>query len=306
MTKENRILIGIGALFLVSIITAVLLQHPKETPKESPGVFSSKGFVGSNKNQIALVHLYGQLTTSGRSGFYESTNGSDQIIEKLNNLEENDNLKAVILRINSPGGTVGSSQELYNALVSFKKKKNIPIIASIADMGTSGAYWAALASDTIYANPGSMVGSIGVFMGNYDLSGLSEKFGIGFTIVKGGKYKDTLSQWKKPSKDELKILETLINDVHTQFIDAVAQSRNMSFDDAKVLADGRIYTGNQALSAKLIDKTGGLQDAISFAKESTKMDDEPVIIDTRKEFFQPWMQYFRKRFEGLAFLSRFL
>jgi len=306
MTKENRILLGIGSLFIISIFAAVTLQKPIEAPVEAPTVFSSKTFMGSNKEQIALVHLYGQLTTSGRSGFYESSNGSDQLIEKLNALKENENLKAVILRINSPGGTVGSSQELYNALLAFKKEKNIPIIASIADMGTSGAYWAALASDTIFANPGSMVGSIGVFMGNYDLSGLSEKFGIGFTIVKGGKYKDTLSQWKKPSKDELKILDALINDVHTQFIDAVAESRELSFNDAKKLADGRIYTGNQALKAKLIDKTGGLEDAIQFAKESTKIGGEPVIIDTRKEFFQPWMHYFRKRFEGLAFLSTLL
>lgn len=290
MKNEKIVITTLIGLFALSVILSVFFQaYRRGDALHRP--FRTETL--ASRNGIAILHITGPLSFSVGGGFIQP-NSVEEIIEQIYEIKQDKNIRAVILRINSPGGTVGSAQEIYHELQSLKEERKIPIIASIADMGASGGYWIALASDTIMANPGSMVGNIGVIMGNYDLSNLQEKFGIGYTTIKSARYKDLLSSWRDMSDPEKEILQNLVNDIHQQFVLTLRHSRNLTQEKALELADGRIYSGNQALQLGLIDELGGFQDAIDFAKEKAGIKGSPeLIMKSRQHLYQRFFDIWR-------------
>jgi protease-4 len=206
-------------------------------------------------------------------------------LETIKQFQDDDKIKAVIVRLDSPGGKVGPSQEVYGALLKLKGKK--PLIASFGALGASGAFYIACAADTIYALPGTMTGSIGVIMEFFDASEGLRRIGVTPNSITAGTLKDAGSPFKPMSEQEREYFKALVDDVHAQFIEAVAGGRRLKVDTVRQLANGRVFTGRQARAAGLVDRLGGLDDALEEAKKRAHIDGEPRIVrpDTAEDLW---------------------
>ncbi|MBT89320.1 MAG: signal peptide peptidase SppA [Spirochaetales bacterium] len=201
-------------------------------------------------------------------------------LDSIRKIKDNEAIKGMIVRINSPGGTVGSSQEIYSSLVDLNK--SIPVVSSIVDVGASGGYLVACGSSYIFANSGSITGSIGVISQYYDISELMKFLKLDVEIIKSGRLKDMGNPTKKLRDDERKLLNALLKDVHGQFQLVVQERRGLTDREIKNISDGRIFSGNQALKLKLIDGIGGLESAKEY-------------IEKKIELYDLELEYFPKR-----------
>jgi protease-4 len=226
----------------------------------------------SSDDRIALIRVEGVILDSQTT------------IGELKRFSENPSVKAIVIRIDSPGGGVVPSQEIYDAVKRIRNKNNKAVIASMGSVAASGGYYIAAATDRIVANPGTLTGSIGVIMETANVEGLLQKIGVEGVIIKSGKYKDVGSPLRKMSADERGLLQAVMDDVHKQFIEAVAEGRSLELRAAQALADGRVFTGRQAKEAKLVDELGDLEDAIQLAAEVVGIEWEPKVVEPRRRF----------------------
>jgi protease-4 len=202
--------------------------------------------------------------------------------EQLTRAAKDENVKAVVLRINTPGGTVTASDIIYHELKTFKAGRKVPIVASIMDLGTSGGYYIAAAADTVLAHPSSVTGSIGVIMLTINARGLLEKVGVEATAVTSGPRKDMGSPFRTMTIEERAIFQGLIDSFYQRFLNIVQEGRsNLHMEQIKRLADGRIYTGEQAKAAGLVDEIGYLEDAIALAKKKAGLTEAKVVMYQR-------------------------
>lgn len=200
---------------------------------------------------------------------------SQRALKELKEMEEATDVKAVIVRINSPGGAVGPSQEIHDALERVKKTK--PVIASMETVAASGGFYIAVAADKIVSNPGTLTGSIGVIMDFANLQELYKWVKVDRYNLKSGKFKDAGSETRPMSPEERELMQGLVDNVYHQFLKAVADGRKLPVDKVKPYADGRVLSGEQAFQVGLVDKLGGLDVAISVAKELAKVDEKQKI-----------------------------
>jgi protease-4 len=226
----------------------------------------------AGKDGVAIVRVEGPILDSY------------QTIEELKTFSEDPSVKAIVIRIDSPGGGVAPSQEIYNAVKRVRKEKNKTVIASMGTVAASGGYYIAVATDRILANPGTLTGSIGVIMQLANFQELLEKIGVKNVVVKSGKFKDIGSPFRPMQEEDRKVLQLVMNDVHRQFINAVAEGRSLDLAEVEQLADGRVFTGQQAKSILLVDDIGDLHDAIKLAGELGGIEGEPRILETSKPF----------------------
>ena len=224
---------------------------------------------GLGGEKIGIIKIEGTIVES------EST------IEKIVKYRKNEGIKAVILRINSPGGVVAPPQEIYQEIKKTSQEK--PVVVSVESIAASGGYYIACAADLIVANPGTLVGSIGVMIPIENIEDLLQKVGLKSRIIKSGKYKDIGSMTRPMTPEEEAILQELIDDTYNQFVDAVAEGRGMNREEVLKIADGRIFTGTQAIKLGLVDKLGNLQDAIEIAAGMVGIEGEPKVIYPKKE-----------------------
>ncbi|MGW8287861.1 MAG: signal peptide peptidase SppA [Desulfobulbales bacterium] len=254
------ILTGIFFLFLAGIsllISSVISQS------DTADIFSKKEGVG-------IIELKGLIVSS------------EPILKYLTEFRNNPDVKSIVLRIDSPGGAVGAAQEIYQEIERTNQVK--PVIASMGSMGASGGYYAALGADTIMANPGTMTGSIGVIVKFPNLEGLFEKIGYKNQVIKSGPLKDIGASDRPITEEERKLMQDLIDNVYNQFVRDVAAARSLPEETVFKLADGRVYTGEQALELGLIDKLGNFTDAITTAAELGGLDtEEPQLIYPKSE-----------------------
>ena len=262
--KRKRILVGLGVIVMLLVFFFTVLYLLGRFMGRS----GSTQFAFGDK--IAIVEIRGVITQAAG------------VIEELQQYEEDEGVKAVILRIDSPGGGVGPSQEIHREIVKIKSKKKV--ITSMGSVAASGGYYIAAASDLIVANPGTITGSIGVLMEFTNFEDLLKKIGIKGVVVKSGEHKDMGSPFREMTPEEKKILQGVIDNVHQQFIQAVAEGRKL--DRAKVaqVADGRILTGEQAKQLGLVDQIGNLQDAINTAAKMVGIEGKPTILYPKKKF----------------------
>ena len=226
----------------------------------------------SSQDRVALIRIEGVILDAQAT------------ISELKQYSENPLVKAIVLRIDSPGGGVVPSQEIHDAVKRVKNKSNKAVIASMGTVAASGGYYIAAATDRIIANPGTLTGSIGVIMEMANFEGLMKKVGVEGVGIKSGRFKDVGSPLRKMSDEERKLLQSVMDDVHHQFIQAVADGRSLEVSDVEPLADGRIYTGRQAKDARLVDELGDLDDAIHIAADIAGMEGEPKVVEPRKRF----------------------
>ncbi len=207
---------------------------------------------------------------------------SKDTIDELTDYVKDSSIKAIVLRIDSPGGAVAPSQEIYEEVRKAAVKKKI--VVSMGSVAASGGYYIASAATRIVANPGTLTGSIGVIMEIPNLSGLMNKVGVKTEVIKSGKHKDMASVFRGIGTEEREILQSALDNVHEQFIRAVSEGRKMLIDDVRKIADGRIFTGEQARKAGLVDDLGNLEDAVKTAAKLAGIKGEPELV-TKKERF---------------------
>ncbi len=233
-------------------------------------LFSDFEFGGDDK--VALIRIEGVILDSRET------------IGELKRFGESPSVKAIVLRIDSPGGGVVPSQEIHDAVRRLRSKTNKAIVASMGTVAASGGYYIAVATDRIMANPGTLTGSIGVIMETANIEGLLKKLGVEGVVVKSGRFKDVGSPLRKMTDEELKVLQAVMDDVHDQFIEAVAEGRAIEPAEARTVADGRVFTGRQAKDLKLVDELGDLDDAIQLAADLAGIEGEPRVVEPRKRF----------------------
>jgi len=219
----------------------------------------------------------------------------DDLVSELKTDRENPSVRAVVLRINSPGGVVGPSQELHDAILRLRQAGK-PVVASMGAVAASGGYYVAVACDQIYANPGTLTGSIGVIMQMANVEQLLKKVGVDYVVVKAGAYKDVGNFSRPMTPDERRVLQALLDDVHGQFIDAVAKGRKLDRDEVARFADGRVFSGRQARDLKMVDALGGLEDAVLAAGKLAGLPSPPAVMPPRRRF--SIMDVLRSEFSG--------
>lgn len=256
------ILVGCGALLVFGVLLFVLMMYSMKSDDHADFSFG--------ENKIAIVDLEGQIFESAPT------------VEQLEKYGKDTSIKAIVLRINSPGGSAAASQEIYDALNRIRAKRKKPIVASIASVGASGAYYAACATDKVYANPSALTGSIGVIAQWYTYGDLLKWAKMKDVVIKSGQFKDTGDPARDLTDAERTYLQHLIDDTYAQFVDAVAKGRKLKPDVVRSLADGRVFTGREAKELKLIDETGDLQAAIDAAATLAKIKGEPRIVKPAK------------------------
>jgi len=211
---------------------------------------------------------------------------SHSIVNQLVTFRKDRKIKAIILRIDSPGGGVGPSQEIYREVRRTKKEKKV--VASLGSIAASGGYYAASAADKIVANPGTITGSIGVLMEFVRVEDLLKKIGIKFEVIKSGEFKDVGSPVREMTEEERALLQDLITDVRNQFVQAVAEGRALTKEKVQEFADGRIFSGARAKKMGLVDQLGNFQDAVNLAKKMSNIEGEVRLIFPEREGPSIW------------------
>jgi len=208
---------------------------------------------------------------------------SKDIIEELREHRENKSVKAILLRIDSPGGAVAPSQEIYSEVLKIRDEGKKKIVTSMGSVAASGGYYIASASDKIVANPGSVTGSIGVILELANVSGLMKKVGVESVVIKSGKFKDVGSLFRTMMPEERELLQGVIDDTYDQFVEAVSAGRGINKEDLIPIADGRVFTGRQAKKLGLVDELGSMQDAVKITADLAGIKGEPDLIEKKKK-----------------------
>ncbi len=229
------------------------------------------------KERIALIRIEGPILDSRATVDELETYGDDPLV------------KAIVLRLDTPGGGVAPSQEIYNAVKRVRLDKHKTVVASMGNVAASGGYYIAVASDRILANPGSLTGSIGVVMQLANLENLMNKIGVKNIVIKSGRYKDVGSPFRMMGEEDRHLLQSVLDDAHRQFIEAVATGRSLDAADVEALADGRIFTGQQAKDVLLVDDLGDLTDAVKLAADMSGLQSPPVVETPRPYSFRDWI-----------------
>ena len=244
--------------------------------------WTTRLIVGGNRggwrlgDRIALIRIEGVIADS------------KEVVEELRRYRDDDGIKAILLRIDSPGGAVVPSQEIYDEVKRIRDAGKKKIVTSMGTVAASGGYYIAAASEKIIANPGTLTGSIGVIMELVNVEGLLQKIGVEGVVIKAGENKDVGSPFRKMTEKEHALLQHVMDDVHAQFIEAVAQGRSLKVETVRSFADGRIFTGRQAKEIGLVDELGDLQDAIKRTAELAGIKGEPQVVEAQKRlgFFE--------------------
>ena len=294
MTKKfglPGILIFLSLFSLIGCANNALLIRPVSSQQQlkETRIYRDQGLFVSDK--IVIIDIDGVLANNAAAGLLQSGENPVSLFqEKLDKARSDKNVKAVIIRINSPGGTVVASDLMYHALQTFKESTELPVIACILDVGASGAYYLACACDTIIATPSSTVGSIGTIMQTVNLAGIMFKLGISTEAIKSGELKDMGTPFRSLKAEERKVLTDIIMHHYNTFVDVIhqnRQNRGLTRDQILQLADGRVYTSDQVLENKLIDQIGYPDDAIELAQERAGITSAHIVIYRRPIGYKP-------------------
>lgn len=269
---KRKVIAGVVlGVVLLSLAIGVAVVATR-TAGEGAAVYGRAGAVG-------VISINGVITCGrSSSGFWGAQTGSEDVIARLREAARDPEIKAVVLRLNSPGGTASGAQEIAGE-VDRLRRAGKKVVASMGDVAASGAYWIASRTDKIIANPGTLTGSIGVIMQTQDLRGLYEKIGVGTETFKSGPHKDMGSPARAVTPEERTIFQSMVDDIYEQFLTTVAEGRKMNPADVRSLADGRVFTGRQARQAGLVDELGNYRQAISVAGQLAGLGRDPRVIE---------------------------
>jgi protease IV len=277
-----------AALFIISVLVnavGILLSDKSETWSKNWLSLMEDSFSeeviedGDPLKKIVVLEVNGVIEDTGEAEtFFSSSFYNHQaFLKMIKQVKEDDSVKAIVLRINSPGGGVVESAEVHNQLLKLKKETKKPIYVSMGAMAASGGYYIATAGDKLFASPETITGSIGVIMQSINYEGLAKKYGVELVTIKSGPYKDIMNPARKMTDAEQEILQRLINQSYEGFVDVIVEGRKLSEEAVRKLADGRIYDGRQAKALQLIDEFGYLDDTIAALKKEHRLSGAQVV-----------------------------
>jgi len=256
----------------ISAVVALILALTG-TGRDRGGIRGPSSF---SKDKIAVIELSGVMTSSHDVG--SRAVSARKVIAQLEKYRHDDSVKAIVLRVDTPGGTVVAAQEIHGELLRLRASTGKKIVVSMGDLAASGGYYVACAADRVFASPGTLTGSIGVIMQFPNYQGLFGKVGLEMNTIKSGEFKDVGNGAREMSGRDRKLLQGLVDDVYSQFVEAVAAGRRMSAEQVRPLADGRIFSGRQAKQLGLVDELGDLDVAIAAAGKLAGIDGTPDVI----------------------------
>lgn len=262
------IFVGITFLFFAKSITTISIKSDKSYEYVSEG---------DSKGKVAIVELNYTIISS------------ESIVRQFKKFREDESVKAIVLRINTPGGGVAASQEMYEE-VRKTRDSGKPVIVSFGPIAASGGYYVSCGGSLIVSNPGSLTGSIGVIAQFITIKELAEKLGIEATTVKSGELKDAGNMFREPNEADIEYIQDIIDNSFQQFLDVVSRERKIDMEELKKIATGRVYTGVQALELRLVDTLGTFEDAIQIAADMGGIEGEPTIVKEKKSM--AWLDYF--------------
>ncbi len=255
------VLVLSGVFFVIFLVASAALFMTRSGSSSSSSKQSS-GALFAGGGSIGVIELNGVIMDSKK------------MLKKLERFEEDSEIKGVVLRLNSPGGSVAPSQEIYEAVKAYKK----PLVVSMSSVAASGAFYIACAAKKVYANPGTITGSIGVIMEFLNLEKLYEWAKVKRFSIKTGKFKDAGAEYRDMTSEERALLQGMVDDVLSQFKKAVSDGRKLPLDKVTMVADGRIFSGSQAKALHLVDELGTLQDAIDDVAKQAKLKGKPNVV----------------------------
>lgn len=293
--ERNQVFLFLSFLFstVATILGIVILSSGSSMARFSSG--TGGGLFQSSEIGAAVVKVVGEIH-SGEST-YDST-GSESILRELRELDEDPNIKGILLEINSPGGTVAASQEIFYELLHLKKSKKI--VVSMKDVAASGGYYIAAASDYIFAQNGTITGSIGVISFSPNVKGLLDRYGVGVKTYKAGKYKDMYSPFRDSTNEEDEMINKQLQDTYRKFVEDVAKGRNRTVKSVEELAEGKIYSGEDAFRNKLVDDIGGRREAHKKLSELCQYEGMIPLFEREVSPFERFIQNFGVTFFGEA------
>jgi len=286
--------VGVGCLVLAVVFFALMV-----------GFITAAGLSGGEVRggNVALIRVTGTIT-GGKSDMgllSGSAAGAEDLVNQLERARKDSNIKAIVIRINSPGGSAAGSEEVWREIMRVRKSGK-PVYASMADVAASGGYYIASACDRIYADASTITGSIGVIFSGADLSELYDKIGLRPEVVKSGKFKDIGSPARPLTPEERALLQNMVNSIYYTFVRSVAEGRKMALSEVKKLADGRIFTGEQAVKLRLVDEIGGLRETTLAAARAGGIKKEPQVVEYGRKGF--WSSILSGDNESLSQMER--
>jgi len=290
LDKRAAVVLGVifGGLFLV-LFGFMLLAYSAVKGTSASVSLDTETTVGA---RIGIVEVKGTI------GEAQTGVDSDKIVKLLKRYDRDDDVKAIVLRVDSPGGSVAPSQEIHDAIKRIKTKKKV--VVSMGALAASGGYYISAPADRIFAEPGTLTGSIGVIFMHFNVRGLLDWARIEETTLKAGKYKDTLSPFRPIHETDREEIQSISDDVYAQFVQAVAQGRGLPEARVREIAEGRIYTGKRAKELKLVDELGGLDDAIAAAWGLAGQSGEPKVQYPPREHELSLRDLMRGAFQGAS------
>jgi protease-4 len=259
--RRHPVILGITLLVFIGFVAIVAMY--------GLGMFGGDGRSFNLREKVGIIPIEGII------------GDTEELIEQIREFADDGRIKAVVLRIDSPGGGVAASQEIYQAVRELKKKKKV--VASMGSVAASGGYMIAVAADRIVANPGSITGSISAVMHYANVEELMKKVGVRSSVVKSGKFKDIGSPTREMTAEERSLLQAIVDDIYDQFVRTIAENRKLPLQKVLALSDGRIFSGRQAKDLGLVDDLGGLQDAVLLAGKLSGMEGSPEIVRGMKK-----------------------
>lgn len=233
---------------------------------------------GDMNNRIATLSLNGEIMPTEASPFLaEDGFNEGALLEQIEKAGEDDTIKAILFQVDSPGGDVGITAHIHRKIVEMQEEFDKPIYVTMGSSAASGGYYVSAPADKIFAESSTLTGSIGVIMQSINFSGLLDKYGVDFTTIKSAKHKDIMSPAREMTEEEEDIMQSMVDEMYDEFIDVVVDGRDMDEGTVRELADGRVYTGNQAEENGLVDEVGNYEDALDALKEDHDLEDAAVV-----------------------------
>jgi protease-4 len=274
-TKTARyVMFGVLIVCALFIVGSILFGAPSLRNAVEP--------VGVDK--ICLIRVEGEIVSGSKTAntVLSKKAYSETIITQLKRAAEDSSVKAIVLLVNTPGGSAVASHEIYSEIIKLKSS-DLPVFVYMGESATSGGYYISASANYIIANPATMTGSIGVIMAIQDLSEIYDKLGINQHVIKSGTYKDIGSSYRDMTEDEQEILQAMVDDIYDLFVSIVAEGRKMPVEDVKKIADGRIFSGRQALEVGLVDELGTLEDTIAYAREAVGLKPDAPVVEFKEK-----------------------
>jgi protease-4 len=287
-------LVALGLLVLTVSLAVLVLTIDTSGPSASYAVYEEEYVSGTGPDKIAVVPVEGVIAPADSTvGRIQPTNTPDGLAAALRQAKEDESVAAVVIEVNSPGGGVTASDEMHQSILDFKESSGKPVVVSMEDTAASGGYYISTAADRIVANKTTLTGSLGVIFALTDFSELADRYGVEQEVVKSGKFKDMGSSFRDLTPEEREILQSIVDESYDEFVGVIVEGRGLSEERVREIADGRVYSGEQAKELGLVDSFGGLDEAAEISRTLSNVEEATVVRYVQKPtFFETLMARF--------------